>query len=104
MTEGRIPELWVVVTRATNGVTHTWGPYLSVQAANVHRRHLMSILTYDRGVSIHICRVLNPRPILNVVRTTEVSIYGIQTTETTKELGRFDAETQETTSGHQSTV
>lgn len=104
MNEGRIPELWVVVTRATNGVTHTWGPYLSAQAANIHRRHLLGILSYDQGVAVQICRVLNPRPILNVVRITEVSICGIQTAETPEELGLTDTQSQETATGNQSPV
>lgn len=105
MSEGRIPELWVVVTRAPNGVTHTWGPYLSVRAANLHRRYLMGVLSYDQGVSLGVCRVLNPRPLLNVVsRSTEVNVYDIEATEAEEERGFTDTVSDETAAGNQSAV
>lgn len=88
-----LPNLWVVVTYAPNGVMHTWGPYISVTAAGNHKAHLMRILSHDRGISLRVCRVHDPRPLLAVSsRTTEVSTYDVP--ESAPERGFSDSPAQ----------
>lgn len=73
-----LPELWVVVTYSSNGVMHTWGPYTDVYAAGRYKTHLMRLLSYDQGVTLRVCRIHNPRPILDIVtRTIEVTTYDV---------------------------